>query len=158
MNETSGFDNIADRSKKNTFKKRFWLPYKCRHGFVTSLQFSMKPVQVFFYSFSLQSSVIFLCEQRCEYERKNTPPKINKRNQRQKKRNKLEMISFSLLFFGVFHSYDFPFYFHLVFAFECIIIAFQCIRQATLLPEQLLFFLAPFKCQCILFIGLTFIF
>lgn len=30
------------------------------------------------------SSVIFLCEQRCEYERKNTPPKINKRNQRQK--------------------------------------------------------------------------
>lgn len=103
------------------------------------------------------SSVIFLCEQRCEYERKNTPPKINKRNQRQKKRNKLEMISFSLLFFGVFHSYDFLFYFHLVFAFECIIIAIQCIRQATLLPEQLLFF-APFKCQCILFIGLTFIF
>lgn len=156
MNETSGFDNIADRSKKNTFKKRFWLPYKCRHGFVTSLQFFDETGSCFFILFHF-SFVIFLCEQRCEYERKNTPPKINKRNQRQKKRNKLEMISFSLLFFGVFHSYDFPFYFHLVFAFECIIIAFQCIRQATLLPEQFLFF-APFKCQCILFIGLTFIF
>lgn len=84
MNETSGFDNIADRSKKNTFKKRFWLPYKCRHGFVTSLQFFDETGSCFFILFHF-SFVIFLCEQRCEYERKNTPPKINKRNQRQKK-------------------------------------------------------------------------
>lgn len=162
MNETSGVDNIVDRSRKIHLKSLL-ASYKCRHGFVTSFQFSCSAFFARFLSFrccyfqsffsALVSSsveIVFRCTAHQE-EKKHTKDKQKefkaqkiKKNWREKKttRNKLESIfcvfcypiSFLVNSFHdafVLHSFDF---------------------------RSLFCCCSPFKCQCVLVIGLTFIF